>query len=554
MSDLLQFYPTPEGLAKKAWSKFSNSRVKALLDPSAGRADLTELSSASRYSNVTDCVEIDPNNIAILKAKGHRVVGMDFLTFSTRKHYSHIIMNPPFAYGDAHLLKAWDILKEGEIVAILGAQTIKNPNTEKKRFLVSLIEEHGSVEYIQSAFLEEGTERKTAVEVALIHLAKEAEPMKLNINDMGLDKEIEKDDLSIDQGEVQQLALKQSNIKNFVIDYNCAANALEEAHKARLVADHYAGKFIKNSIPGFNSAPSFNDEYEALKESAWNTVIRQSEFTDKFSKKVVEEIESQLEQVKDLEFTVKNIYGLLEGMMLNKAKMDDDMLLDVFDQVTCFHSKNRSNYLGYAWKSNDKHKNNAYRMKHTRFILPAKTHGMSITYYENLQMLGDFDKVFAMLDGQAKPEYSMVEMVEENKKLLTDGKRIESTYFSIRYYAGKNSMHFFPTKRCVALIERLNRAVGKIRNWIPEQEQEIEKDVAEAFWDQYENSEAITKELEKNEEYKRYSDWDYFHGNRSPDEFIKEASEKVGLTAFERIVMMDDENHIENNEFKKIVG
>jgi len=64
-----------------------------------------------------------------LKASGRQVavVGHDFLEFKMGAIYSHIIMNPPFSQGAAHVLHAWHILYDGEIVALLNAETVRNP-------------------------------------------------------------------------------------------------------------------------------------------------------------------------------------------------------------------------------------------------------------------------------------------------------------------------------------------------------------------------------------------------------------------------------------------
>lgn len=70
-------------------------------------------------------------------------------------------MNPPFNQGCKHVLHAWDILFDGEIVAILNAETVKNPFSAERRLLAQLIEDHGSVEYIKDAFMDPDTQRKT---------------------------------------------------------------------------------------------------------------------------------------------------------------------------------------------------------------------------------------------------------------------------------------------------------------------------------------------------------------------------------------------------------
>lgn len=123
--DAFQFYPTPEGLARRAWAKFGAKDITRLLEPSAGRGDLLAV-RPGRYDGwrqyPIDCCEIDIRKHADLKAAGHSVVGLDFLEFSSGAPYSHIILNPPFSMGAQHALKAWDILFDGEIVAILNAE------------------------------------------------------------------------------------------------------------------------------------------------------------------------------------------------------------------------------------------------------------------------------------------------------------------------------------------------------------------------------------------------------------------------------------------------
>lgn len=79
-------------------------------------------------------------------------------------------MNPPFDNGDYHLLKAWNIAKNTTIICLLNAKTIKNPYSSKRKALNAIIEQFGTVELIQNAFLH--AERRTSVEVALIRLKK----------------------------------------------------------------------------------------------------------------------------------------------------------------------------------------------------------------------------------------------------------------------------------------------------------------------------------------------------------------------------------------------
>ena len=96
------FYPTPEALAKRLLSGVDWTNFQSTPEPSAGKDDLAEVvlrlcksSLRDRRSGDAigemvdafdmDCVEIDPNLRAILKARGFRAVGDDFLRVHTCK-------------------------------------------------------------------------------------------------------------------------------------------------------------------------------------------------------------------------------------------------------------------------------------------------------------------------------------------------------------------------------------------------------------------------------------------------------------------------------------
>lgn len=171
--DDLQFYPTPKELAQRAWALFKNKHFTRILEPSAGNGDLADARpwENERYyrgaAPIIDCCEIDVTKHATLRDKGYQVVGLDFLQFGNAAIYSHIILNPPFANGAAHVLKAYESMWDGEIVAIINADTIRNPFSRDRQMLVSLVEQFGSYEIIEGAFAVPDAERKTDVDVAL---------------------------------------------------------------------------------------------------------------------------------------------------------------------------------------------------------------------------------------------------------------------------------------------------------------------------------------------------------------------------------------------------
>ena len=96
-------------------------------------------------------IEIESNLQELCKKHG-TLIAYDFLSFDPDTNYDFIFMNPPFSNGDEHLLKAWEISKNTTIVCILNAETVRNSYSQKRKALQAIIDDFGSVEYIENAF------------------------------------------------------------------------------------------------------------------------------------------------------------------------------------------------------------------------------------------------------------------------------------------------------------------------------------------------------------------------------------------------------------------
>lgn len=124
-----------------------------ILEPSAGKGDLLNvikerISSWHRTpKNKLYAIEQNHELKAILRDKGFRVVGSDFLQYRPEVQLDLIVMNPPFSNADEHILHAWNILEEGEIVALCNRETIDNPHSERRKLLERVIYDNsGTVE------------------------------------------------------------------------------------------------------------------------------------------------------------------------------------------------------------------------------------------------------------------------------------------------------------------------------------------------------------------------------------------------------------------------
>ena len=542
--DMFQFFPTPEALAYTAYKMFNNRNITRLLEPSAGRADLLNpiINAGHGYNKGRiDCIELDLDNQAILREKGLNVIDGDFLAFEGRgAFYSHILMNPPFAKGVEHTLKAWDILYDGELVSIINAANIegyfnpkvKAPKNAKYELLAKLIKDHGEVKFVDQPFMDPDTKRKTRVRVALVHLVKKGSLTFDFFDDLEQDND---NDLGIGDVNQNQLAIPASTIKNLVTSFNAAVEAMKENVIAEEKAAYYA------SLIGVNLRKKVNEEgnivtdtrgviekaserYAKLKESAWRKGLDTTEFRETLSSKAAERLERQFEDVLKLEFTTHNIYGLLLGLVEQKGQMQAEMVGDVFDSITMYHSENRAYFKG--WKSNDKHRSGCYRIKMTRFILPMGTtlFGDSLQWSE-LRRLSDFDKVFAMLDGKHEPEVTLFDTFNNKDTMheLKLGERLSTSYFDVRFYAGVGTVHFYPKRK--DLIERMNRVAGKLRNWLPDDETASDP----RFWEQYEQAEKVTRKMDQLKKDKGISDWEIRSGRVDVNEIHAEACSELGI-------------------------
>lgn len=538
MNTSFQFYPTPTDLALKAWAKFENKSIVRLLEPSAGQGNLItalrdnqELGFSHKrkfpyfsHHERWEAVELNPNFHPLLREKKANVLGYDFLSINDGARYSHIIMNPPFAHDVHHVLHAWDILYEGEVVAIINAQTIRNTYSKERKRLVALIERHGSVEYVEGAFLTDDTERKTEVEVALVHLKKTANAQSAGLLDY-LDELAKRETGQLETPFIendQELMIPGNLIDNVVRNYHLAIKANLQAQQAIKLAKKYRHRLDaidacadENEGEPASVSDLLVEDYEKIHHSAWDTVINSSIVTSKLSSHTAKKVERELASIYQLAFTKANIYGFLAGLAEQRGAIQSDMMLEVFDNITMYHSTNTCYYLG--WKSNDAHLTVGKSIKMSRFILPMYT--KSWGRGDGVKRLRDIESVFLYLDGKNQSEISLAKTFEneDSYRELASGARITTDYFDIRYYPTRDTMHFFP--RRAELIERLNVFVGKQRQWLPENMHEADS----GFQEQFAKAEAATKQADLMKALSVRDDWDLARklSNDAPDTIEK---------------------------------
>ena len=499
------FYPTPEAVAKQMLDCLSHKSLhsRTVLEPSAGKGDLAEAVSeamAVSYYNRTEsrsrvhCIEPEPELQATLRGLGYPLVGTDFLTFWPDEKYDLIVMNPPFADGEKHLLHAWEILDHGDILCLLNEQTLQNPNTQARKLLAGIVAEHGTTRTLGSCFAD--AQRKTGVRVVLVHLTKqEAEPL-FDFMQAGVDEDPY---AAFKDGAAFESEVATRNlIGNMVDSYDrCRELFLEITLKSQELG-HYAKAFSSFRAEAFADAVkplidgkptrkeqerAYNNFVRQLKASAWNEVFKCTKMDSLVSQGVRDEMRKLQNDNSRMAFSEGNIATLLETLFINRGAIMKQCVVEAFDKMTRYHKENRVYVEG--WKTNDAWKVNR------RVVLPGvmDNRWRSSIHYESKNMLEDIDRGMAFLEGK-KLEDVPVTIVRAIEIMLKEavfgfsGVLFESTYFEMRAYL-KGTLHLkFKDK---ALWERFNLTAAEGKNWLPDdvKAREREANARKAHADQY---------------------------------------------------------------------
>lgn len=423
-----EFYPTPLNVVYKMLGKVADRKGNlTFLEPSAGTGNILEVVKAdSRFKKIY-AIESNPDLVLTLQGKGYNVISNDFLTFEPTNTFDCIIMNPPFSNGDEHLLKAWELIKGGcgDVVCLLNAETIRNPYTKKRALLATIIQQHGSVEYIGRPFADYG--RKTNVEVAMVHLRSNNEDDIFKINLDGGDKE-ETPDFKQFVEEGVDIATNDK-VGAYLRSWRLAQESCLEYLKAKEKFEFYAKPFFGGSsleyVEKNFSMSEQNDiklHYNALidecKKRAWETIIRQIGM-DKF---MTSNLRKSFDEFKAsqgaYELNRENIANLVSFICLNSNNIMKRAVVDLFKELTSYDKKNTNHTEG--WKTNSNYKVNK------RVILPAFVDCKWSNYYSynsyRYSAYEDIDRVMCYLSGVSydtmtfHPKSSYVPPLDEEQR------------------------------------------------------------------------------------------------------------------------------------------
>lgn len=438
-----EFFPTPKEIAihmvRPYLERLGCARI---LEPSAGNGAILdaitedipyiyeneigkkyELTTKARDENIF-CIEMNPELQMILQQKRYRLLASDFLTYTPDHDFDLLIMNPPFAQGDQHLLHAWEILREGDIACLLNAETIRNPYTKTRKLLASIIAEHGSVEELGRCF--HNADNATDVEVALVRLHKE--DTHGSVFDLGAEGFKQEQAPSLAQETTSSgQGLAQSNqldayLRAWALTKDYAVDFIKSYQKLYLYLSAFLGSQVAdnrhkdtgkdiittavNALAEHNDAKGAQRAYEGFideaKARAWNTIISSMGLEKYMTSTMRETMKRFREAQGSFELNKENIMKLFQLLMANIGNIMKSNIVSVYDTFTRYFDGNTSCTEG--WKTNKQYRANK------KIILPniadagfmPDKYGYDEyfdTHWHADQTLQDIDKAMCWLSG-----------------------------------------------------------------------------------------------------------------------------------------------------------
>lgn len=501
------FYPTLETLIARMISKIKR-RPSKILEPSAGKGDIVDyLAQHYDYRYDISAIEIDEELQATLRGKGIKLIDSDFLEYSGPDKFDLIIANPPFDEGDKHLLKAIDIMYDGEIVFLLNAETIKNPYTYIRKDLIKKLNElNAEIEYIPNAFKD--AERPTDVEVALVYIN-----IKRNIEDdlfAGCDDKTESVNPEVEQNYEVSTG---KTIEELVAEYNQVVNIGIETIIGYYKNYRKIGKYIglNKEAKGYSFAPDenmtslmkgqVNDMLNVVRTDFWRRTLDLKEVRSRLTAKKKDEFETLITKHCYMDFTERNIRQFVLNLMGGFEQTLIDAVVEIFDKFTVKHCYSDGLYdenIHYftGWKTNKAFKVNK------KVIIPIYGRACDSAFFDwgkwklnwdAKDRLNDIDIVVNYFDGMRGSYLSMADAIEDAFRHGQSSK-IESTYFTVTCYK-KGTIHL--TFKDDDILRRFNVAACKGKGFLPHEYG------TKAYWDMSEEEQTVVNSFEGQESYAR---------------------------------------------------
>ena len=398
----------------------SNMNNDDILDWIEGNLDTDNLEyeleshKSERHNKIKcsiECIEIDSDLCAVLRNKHYFTVNQDFLTYNTFKRYDCILMNPPFAQGEYHLIKALKLLENGgQCVCILNAETLKNPYTNWRQELLNLLNYYNAdVEYISNAFTT--AENTTDVEIALIYVNIPTKTVDENlVKNLVKGESYDREYDEFDENQVATNDIIANLIKQYELEANIGIKIIDDFYSMQKYIPRVKDRnddiaMINISVIGCSdemrgdeTISPINKYIRALRDKYWSLLFMSNEMGKLLTDEARKRYMGKLVEFRDYDFTYSNIKQLQIDMVNNLNRNVDEAILKQFDNFTYKYSLDRATNVHYfnGWRTND-----AFMVR-SKVIIPMYgiyTRYGSWSWYDCRGYLEELEKCFTYLDG-----------------------------------------------------------------------------------------------------------------------------------------------------------
>ena len=407
-----------------------------------------------------------------------QIVHNDFMTFASKKHYDLILMNPPFANGDEHLMKAIQMQQEngGKILCILNAETLLNLYSNKRKFLMNTLNDLGAkIQFVDNGFSD--AERQTDVRVALIYIdIPEPEHHSEIYEKFQKAKEYRES-----TGDNSSKLTTTNFLEDLIAQYNEEMelglalidefNALLPYLNRNVVGDsgNYSSLSLKvgNEAVGYTDSPK-NKFINLTRHKYWTSLLNNEKFTGMLTKNLKDKYSSMISKFAEYDFTMFNIQTLMNDMNSSLQDGIEKTILDLFEKFSFKHTyidgadKNIHYYNG--WKTNKAH------IVNKKVILPCngafsdwKWDKQPLNVYNCVELLSDIQKALNYLDGGKTEEVNLNAVITKARDEC-NYRKIQTKYFYVTFYK-RGTMHLI--WRDMDLLKRFNIYASRHLGYLP---------------------------------------------------------------------------------------
>lgn len=421
-----------------------------------------------------------------------RCASDDFLTFENHEPYDLILMNPPFSDGDAHLLKALDIASEfgGEVRCILNAETVRNPYTRRRQYLLNKLSEYGADISFHSGLFKDA-ERKTDVEVAIIKVTIPAEERESEIFNRMKRAEDEKRAQEEASDNYQATDMVEDDVISKAVSmYNVELNSGIELIKTYLRLRPYItsrarekdsepiisikmGSYNYFQHPERDTKEGIRNYIEMTRNKYWRILMENKQFTGNLTSDLQSKYQGMLAELRCYEFNRFNIEALYQQMCVDMCSNIQDTIQKVFSEVTDRYSQYEGSdncYLYNGWKTNK-----AWKVNPKKVILPYRAFSFYDssrieTYGHTVTSLTDIEKVLDYFNGklfQGFQDWNAEKNVSfASKNGIT--RNVDFRYWTADFYK-KGTVHlkWKQDENVRKTLDAFNIYCSKLRGWLP---------------------------------------------------------------------------------------